>query len=75
MRKFKESIKQSVDKGLSEIVENMYDKTKDGFNPYFYGLSIYFDNLKYGGEDEALLQSLFLWIIYLFEQWKNGSKM
>ena len=29
MRKFKESIKQSVDKGLSEIVENMYDKTKD----------------------------------------------
>lgn len=29
IRKFKESIKQSVNKGLSEIVENMYAETKD----------------------------------------------
>ena len=37
------------------------------FNPYFYGLSIYLIYQRYLPKNKNLLQSLFLWIIYLFQ--------
>ena len=40
--------------------------TKEGFNPYSPGFSIYFDRIDQVSETDLSLQSLFTWIFYLF---------
>ena len=56
--------------GFSIYLKNMniYEKLSDGFNPYSPGFSIYLEIFDTLNKKYELLQSLFTWIFYLFNQ-------